>query len=118
SVPISRVLPGFLRTDHGHLAPLRPSSEEAQELKGLTRDYTRQVRQQTRLLNQLTVTLKEYYPRALEVCEHFKSRWARAFVQTYPTPSDLQKLSPRQWERGGRDPRLSRARAQALSSTV
>ena len=70
----ARVLAGFLRTDHGHLAPLRPSSEEAQELKGLTRDYTRQVRQQTRLLNQLTVTLKEYYPRALEVCENFKSR--------------------------------------------
>src|SRR5713226_9577910 len=45
----ARVLATFLRTDHGHLAPLRPSSEAAQELKGLTRDYARQVRQQTRL---------------------------------------------------------------------
>ena len=58
----ARVLAGFLRTDHGHLRALQPSSEAAQELKGLTRDYARQVRQQTRLLNQLTVTLKEYYP--------------------------------------------------------
>src|SRR6267143_1807006 len=60
----ARVLATFLRTDHGHLAPLRPSSEAAQELKGLTRDYTRHVRQQTRLLNQLTAALKAYYPRA------------------------------------------------------
>lgn len=114
----ARVLAGFLRTDHGHLAPLRPSSEEAQELKGLTRDYTRQVRQQTRLLNQLTVTLKEYYPRALEVCEHFKSRWARAFVQTYPTPRDLEKLSPRQWQRWARTQRLSAERVAALWAIV
>src|SRR5262249_45835400 len=35
----ARVLATFLRTDHDHVAPLRPSSEAAQELKGLTRDY-------------------------------------------------------------------------------
>jgi len=58
----ARVLATFLRTDHGHLSPLRPSSEAAQELKGLTRDYTRQVRQQTRLLNQLTAALKAANP--------------------------------------------------------
>jgi len=54
----ARVLADFLRTDHAHLQPLRPSSEAAQELKLLTEDYQRQVRQQTRLVNQLTITLK------------------------------------------------------------
>src|SRR5438128_10383078 len=54
----ARVLAAFLRTDHAHLRPLRPSSEAAQELKLLTEDYQRQVRQQTRLVNQLTITLK------------------------------------------------------------
>ena len=54
----ARVLAAFLRTDHPHLRPLRPSSEAAQELKLLTRDAQRLVRQQTRLLNQLTATLK------------------------------------------------------------
>src|SRR5256712_3667202 len=63
----ARVLADFLRTDHAHLHPLPPSSEAAQELKLLTEDYHRQVRQQTRLVNQLTITLKAYYPRALEV---------------------------------------------------
>ena len=59
----ARVAANMVRPDHAHLTPLRPSSEAAQELKALTRDYARQVRQQTRLLNQLTITLKEYYPR-------------------------------------------------------
>ena len=34
----------------------------AQELELLTRDYTRLVREQTRLLNQLIATLKEDLP--------------------------------------------------------
>ena len=60
----ARVLADFLRTDHAHLRALQPSSEAAQELKLLTDDYQRQIRQQTRLVNQLTTTLKAYYPRA------------------------------------------------------
>ena len=40
------------------LPALPLSSEAAQELKLLTEDYQRQIRQQTRLVNQLTNTLK------------------------------------------------------------
>jgi hypothetical protein len=36
----ARVLASFLRTDHAQLHALQPSSEPAQELKVLTRDYT------------------------------------------------------------------------------
>lgn len=114
----ARVAAGFLRTDHGHLQPLRPSSEAAQELKDLTRDYTRQVRQQTRLLNQLTVTLKEYYPRALEVCEELKRRWAQEFLRAFPTPAALDALTERQWQRWGRAQRLSAERTAALWTTI
>jgi hypothetical protein len=39
------------------------------QIKYLAEDYRRHVRQQTRLVNQLTATLKAYYPRALEVTE-------------------------------------------------
>ena len=60
----ARVLADFLRTDHTHLRALQPSSEAAQELKLLTEDCQRHIRQQTRLVNQLTATLKAYYPRA------------------------------------------------------
>ncbi len=81
----ARVLAGFLRTDHGHVTALEPSTEAAQELKLLTEDCHRQLREQTRLLNQLTATLKEYYPRALEVAE-LTTALLREFLQAYPTP--------------------------------
>ena len=98
----ARVAADVVRTDHGTLQPLRPSSEAAQELKALTRDYGRHVRQQTRVLNQLTITLKEYYPRALEVCEDLTARWAEAFLQAYPTPATLAAVTERQWTRWAR----------------
>ena len=79
----ARVAAEFLRTDHGHLTPLSPSSEAAQELKYLTEDCQRLIRQQTRLVNQLTATLKAYYPRALEVAE-LTTALARDFLQAYP----------------------------------
>src|SRR3989440_1547251 len=106
----ARVLATFLRTDHGHLAPLRPSSEAAQELKGLTRDYARQIRQQTRLLNQLTATLKAYYPRALELSDDLKHEWVRAFLHDFPTPAAVAALTERQWSRWARGRRLSAER--------
>jgi transposase len=109
----ARVLATFLRTDHHHLTPVRPSSEAAQELKGLTRDYTRHVRQQTRTLNQLTAALKAYYPRALEVCDDLKSQWARDFLRDYPTPAALAALTERQWQRWGGGRRLSAERLAA-----
>jgi len=114
----ARVAASFLRTDQGHLQPLRPSSAAAQELKGLTRDYARQVRQQTRLLNQLTITLKEYYPRALEVCADLKSHWARAFLRAYPTPAAVAALTERRWQRWARAQRLSAERAGELWGVV
>lgn len=108
------VLAEFLRTDHPHLRPLVPNSEPAQELKLLTRDYQRLVRQQTRLLNQLTATLKEYFPRPLEVFQDLTTALARAFLETFPTPQAVAELTAKQWQRFARAHRLSAARAAAL----
>jgi transposase len=109
----ARVLADFLRTDHGRLQALQPSSEAAQELKYLTEDYRRQVRQQTRLVNQLTATLKAYYPRALEVTE-LTTALAREFLQAYPTPAAVAGLTDKQWQRWARAHRLSEARTREL----
>jgi len=109
------VLAQFLRTDHGHLRALKPNSDPAQELKLLTRDQQRLVRQKTRLLNQLTTTLKEYYPRPLEVFSDLESNIALDFLKQYPTPHDLSKLTRRQWNRfSKRDHHLGEQRAQEL----
>src|SRR5881398_810051 len=109
----ARVLAEFLRTDHAHLHVLQPSSEAAQELKLLTEDYQRQIRQQTRLVNQLTIALKAYYPRALEVAE-LTTALARAFLEAYPTPEAVIALTERQWQRWARAHRLSEARTLEL----
>ena len=109
----ARVLADFLRTDHPHLRALQPSSDAAQELKLLTEDCQRQIRQQTRLVNQLTATLKAYYPRGLEVAE-LTTGLAREFLQAYPTPDAVASLPERQWQRWARAHRLSEARIQEL----
>jgi transposase len=109
----ARVLADFLRTDHGRLQALQPSSEAAQELKYLTEDYRRQVRQQTRLVNQLTTTLKAYYPRALEVTE-LTTALAREFLQAYPTPAAVAGLTDKQWQRWARAHRLNEVRTREL----
>jgi transposase len=114
----AHVLAAFLRTDHPHLHPLRPSSEPAQELKLLTRDFRRQQRLQTRLLNQLTATLKEYYPRPLELFEDLTTALARAFLQAYPTPQALEALTLKTWQRWAREHRLGEARTQELWETI
>lgn len=109
------VLSDFLRTDHGHLRPLRPSSEQAQELKLLTRDQQRMVRHKTRLLNQLKFTLKEYYPRPVEVFGDLEARIAVDFLKQYSTPTALSKLSRKQWSRFAQQhPHLGQARSAKL----
>jgi transposase len=109
------VLSEFLRTDHGHLRPLRPNSEQAQELKMLTRDQQRMVRHKTRLLNQLKITLKEYYPRPVEVFGDLESGIAVDFLKQYPTPAMLCKLSRKQWNRfAEQHPHLGAARSTKL----
>src|SRR4030095_15407709 len=109
----ARVLADFLRTDHAHLRALQPSSEAAQELKLLAEDCQRHIRQQTRLVNQLTAALKAYYPRALEVGV-LTTALAREFLQAYPTPRALTAWTDRQWRRWALTHRLPEARAAEL----
>src|SRR4030095_10291401 len=67
----------------------------------------------TRLVNQLTNTLKAYYPRALEIAE-LTTTLAQEFLQASPTPESLTGLTERTWQRWARAHRLSDARAREL----
>ncbi len=93
------VLAEFLRTDHRHLRALQPNSEKAQELKLLSRDQRRVERQKTRFVHQLTITLKEYYPRILEVFEDLQTQIALDFLKQYPTPAHLDALKRKEFNR-------------------
>lgn len=110
----AQVLATFLRTDHPHVHPLRPSSEAAQELKLLTRDHARLVRHQTRVRNQLTETLKAYYPRVLEVFGDLTTHLALDFLQTVSTPAAVTALRKPQWKRFAQQHHLGQARTAEL----
>lgn len=80
-------------------APRPPSigrgTEAAQELKLLSRDDARLVREQTRRLNPRTATLTEDSPRAREVCPDLTAQRAGAFLRALPTPAALAALTPK-----------------------
>lgn len=65
----------------------------------LCRDQHRVVRHKTRLRNQLTTTLKEYYARPLEVFEDIETEVALDFLTRYPTPAHLGALKRKEFNR-------------------
>jgi len=74
------------RFELAELRRLEPDSPTVAELKTLTRDQDALVQTQTRLVNQLTACLKEYYPAALNLFNKLHQHSALVFLQTYPTP--------------------------------
>jgi transposase len=81
------------RLDLAELRRLEPDSALVQELKTLTRDQDGLIQTQTRLVNQLTACLKEYYPVALQLFAKVQPRSTLVFLQTYPTPQAAQAAS-------------------------
>jgi transposase len=81
------------RFDLTELRRLEPDSPTVQELKTLTRDQDALIQTQTRLVNQLTACLKEYYPAALQLFAKLQQRSTLLFLQAYPTPQAAQAAS-------------------------
>jgi transposase len=74
------------RSDWPHVRVLRPDSPLIQELKTLTRDLEGLVREQTRLVNQMTACLKAYYPAALTCFDGLTRQVTLAFLRAFPSP--------------------------------
>jgi transposase len=81
------------RLDLAELRRLEPDSSVVHELKTLTRDQDALIQTQTRLVNQLTACLKEYYPAALCLFAKLQQRSTLLFLQAYPTPQAAQAAS-------------------------
>ena len=81
------------RLELAELRRLEPDSRIVQELKTLTRDQDALIQTQTRLVNQLTACLKEYYPAALHLFAKLQQRSTLVFLQAYPTPQAAQAAS-------------------------
>jgi len=81
------------RLDLAEMRRLEPDSPTVAELKTLTRDQDALIQTQTRLVNQLTACLKEYYPAALHLFAKLQQRSTLVFLQAYPTPQAAQAAS-------------------------
>ena len=81
------------RFDLADLRRLDPDSSKVQELKTLTRDQDALVQMQTRLVNQLTACLKDYYPAALTFFSKLQQHSTLVFLQTYCTPEAASAAS-------------------------
>jgi len=81
------------RLDLTELRRLEPDSPIVSELKALTRDQDTLIQTQTRLVNQLTACLKEYYPAALNLFAKLQQRSTLLFLQTYPTQEGAAEVS-------------------------
>jgi transposase len=81
------------RLDLAELRRLEPDGPTVAELKTLRSDQQSLIQTQTRLVNQLTACLKEYYPAALSLFAKVHQRCTLLFLQTYPTPQAAQAAS-------------------------
>lgn len=83
---------------HKHRDKLRawkPDNEQTRLLGRLVQDRRKAVNWRTRLSNQLTAALKEYFPQALELAgEELASVLACDFLWKWPTLEALQKARP------------------------
>lgn len=88
------VLATLLRTDRQLYRAIQPDSELAQELRVLTRDRAALVQTRTMTSNQLTATLKAYFPEFLELFGDPDRPVALAVLQTFPTREALARTRP------------------------
>jgi transposase len=78
----------LLRTDRQRFRALNPLPEDYRLLDRLCQDLRKLVDEKSRISNQITSLLKEYYPKALELVS-VDSKIAIAFLRTFPDPGAL-----------------------------
>jgi len=95
--PVDADLLMRLIRDHGdRLRPWKPDSVATRTLRRLGEDRRRLVEARTALTNQLTASLKESFPQALQWAGGLQTKQACDFLETWPTFSDVQKASKSQ----------------------
>lgn len=88
----------FIREHHRNLRPINIPHETIRELGILLEDRNRLVEEKVRLSNQLTSTLKEYFPQALEAFGSLTNKSALEFLARFDTYEEVKSLSPQEIE--------------------
>lgn len=87
------VLANILRTDLHLYKPLPRETAADARLRQLTRAHKSLGQQKVKLVNQLTIQLKSYYPVALQLFSGLDQRITLAFLECYPTPEKASAAS-------------------------
>src|SRR6266508_3692364 len=86
------VLADSLRHEHGHWRPLSRPSATLAELRSLVRDRRRTLEIQQAVEAQLRSTLEAYHPAAARLFSSVDRDITLAFVRTYSTPEQAERL--------------------------
>lgn len=84
----AEALANILRTDRHMFRPLKPLPEDYCLLDRLCTDLRKMVDEKSRVLNQITSCLKEFYPKALDIFT-LDTNISIAFLKKYPNPQAL-----------------------------
>src|SRR5260221_458499 len=82
------------------LRRVRPDTPVLAELKTLTRDAARLIRQPTRVVNPLSACLKASYPVVTELCDKLTRPVAPAFLRAFPPLAQARALYGSRWGAG------------------
>jgi hypothetical protein len=95
----ARVIALLLRgRDEQRFQPLTRNSPEGTLLAGLVAQRREVVAEKTRLQNQLTAALKDFYPRFRVLFADLDAAITRAALRAFPSPTDLAQATRAQWD--------------------
>ena len=94
----AKLIADYVREHHTSLRCIQIPDETMRELNLLLEDRDRLVQQKVRFSNQLTSTLKEYFPQALDAFKSIDSKCTINFLKTIDTYAQLKALSAKKLE--------------------
>jgi transposase len=77
--------------------PVVSDSELTRECRLLAQDYRKMVQQKTRLINQITDSLKRYFPETLELFTSIDQPITLAFLEEFTTLEEAQSMTEDDW---------------------
>jgi transposase len=86
------VLCELARTDHHRFRVLEPDSDQTKALRALTRAREDLVGMRTALGNQLRAELERFWPGPIGLFSDLHSQISLAFLERYPSPTDIRGL--------------------------
>jgi len=90
----AEVIAGILRTDRERFRPFEPDSELTTEMRLRVRGRQRLVEKRTAATNELYDALRNYFPAAVRLANHWSDPWFLDFLRRFPDPDAASTAKP------------------------